>query len=175
MKFITKEKFENRINHLKSINPAYDHWTDGRWAYHSLASALAQLINPSSVLELGTMGVKVCDFSDEMDFPIADFWPIGSPKYLHNAKICPWPINNKSYDLFIALRVFHHLNPFQRECFLEAKRIANSIIITLPIDYSHTNASKILNINDFILFNDGIPPNVFSETENEYLFGWVNI
>ena len=172
MNFLTKQKFFDRVNTLRSRNLAYDHWKDSRWNYHSIASALAQYINPKRVLELGTMGVKICEFSDEMDFPIADFWPVDSPKYLHNAKETPWPVETGAYDLFIALRVFHHLNPFQKECFLEAKRIAKWVLITIPVNYSHTAANRVITLDEMILINDGVPPVVVSETEEEFLYLW---
>ena len=47
----------------------------------------------------------------------------------------PWPVDDKAYDLFMALQVFEHLTDRQREAFLEVRRIARHAIISLPIDW----------------------------------------
>lgn len=170
--YLNKKIFLEKIHLLKEKFQDSGHWDDSRWSYHAFASLVAQIIEPSRVLELGTMGVKICSHSDEMDFPVAKFWPVDNPKYLHNAKLTPWPIEDKSYDLFIALRVFHHLAPDQEKCFKEMKRVAKNIILTLPIEYGHTSASRVVGIDDFIYYNDGLPPTAVVETDKEIFYFW---
>jgi hypothetical protein len=54
---------------------------------------------------------------------------------LHDARVTPWPIEPRSYDLFIALQVFEHLGERQAAAFLEVRRVARHAIISLPIDW----------------------------------------
>ena len=91
---------------------------------------------------------------------------------LHDGKNTPWPIANKKYEMFIALRVFHHLAPFQKACFSEAKRIARSIILVVPLDYSHSTTSPTLTYEDFLEFNGGNKPSVVIDTPEETLYYW---
>lgn len=170
--YLNKIIFSEKIEFLKSKFPGSSHWDESRWAYHAFASLTAQMLRPKSVLELGTMGVKICSHSDEMDFPVADFWPVENPRFLHNAKVTPWPISDKAYDLFIALRVFHHLVPEQRKCFLEMKRIAKNIILTLPISYDHDSASRAVGMETLVSYNSGRYPTATVETEKEVFYFW---
>ena len=47
----------------------------------------------------------------------------------------PWPIDDKAYDLFVALQVFEHLGTHQPEAFREVRRVARNAILSLPIDW----------------------------------------
>lgn len=142
-----------------------------RWKYHEKALEIIKTItikNPEDVLEMGTMGIQLIEGSDTLDY--SDDWDetkFSKPTYFHNAKNIPWPINKK-YELFIALRVFHHLQPMQKECFEEARRIANNILIVIaePEIYNekyglqvsefcnvqYTEKIKIPNSNSVIYF-----------------------
>lgn len=172
MKFITRQEFFDKID-IQSKGSTNDmHWKKSRWEYHSVASAILQLVAPDSVLELGTMGIKLSESSDDMDFPVTDFWPVNSPTYLHNAKVTPWPICDKSYDVFVALRVFHHLYPVQKQCFDEAKRISRGVLLSLPINYSHSSTSVTMSIDDLKKINNDIPPSVAVQTTDEFVFYW---
>lgn len=116
------------------------HWksAEGRWSYHEAAVQIAREIAPASpdrVLELGTMGVSIVEGSHTMDY--AEKWNHRgfNPTFLHDARRMPWPVADKAYDLFIALRVFHHLLPVQEACFHEALRIARHVVIVVPAAY----------------------------------------
>ena len=54
---------------------------------------------------------------------------------IHDVTQAPWPVDDKAYDLFLALQVFEHLRHRQREAFLEVRRVARHAIISLPIDW----------------------------------------
>ena len=56
---------------------------------------------------------------------------------VHDATQVPWPIPDKTYDLFIALQVFEHLEGEQADAFLEVRRVALSRrTCSLPIDWT---------------------------------------
>jgi SAM-dependent methyltransferase len=46
----------------------------------------------------------------------------------------PWPLDDDSFDVVIALRVWHHLAPRQMEALFEALRVAKHVIIACPED-----------------------------------------
>lgn len=54
---------------------------------------------------------------------------------VHDARVVPWPIPDRRYDLFVALQVFEHLVDRQQEAFVEVCRVARHAIISLPIDW----------------------------------------
>jgi len=141
------------------------HWRDykARWSYHGEAIKFARLVNIRSadrVLEMGTMGVNIVKGSQTIDYDKKWNYDKFSPTYLHDARKIPWPIADRQYDLFVALRVFHHLAPVQRECFAEAKRIARNIIIVCPETYDVKGYESSVGIVDeqFVAWNNGIEP-----------------
>jgi hypothetical protein len=54
----------------------------------------------------------------------------------HNATEKPWPIRDKSYDVFIALQVWEHLDNKQSRAFREVMRIARSAILSFPYNWN---------------------------------------
>ena len=113
--FLTKEKYMSLVKQYEG-----GHWTpatiDQRWEYHSRVIELVKSLNISrsaSILEMGTMGISCVENSDTIDY--LDRWdfPGKKPTYIHDARLVPWPIVDKKYEVFIALRVFQHLTPFQ--------------------------------------------------------------
>lgn len=108
----------------------------GRWTYFQEVIKIVEDINPKRVLELGPALFTVVKDSDIMRKPEMDHWgipaKINATEYLHDATICPWPIQDNAYDLFIALQVFEHLVDRQAEAFQEVKRIARHAILSLP-------------------------------------------
>ena len=48
----------------------------------------------------------------------------------------PWPINDKQYDLFIALQVWEHLGNKQSRAFREAIRISKAVILSFPYKWN---------------------------------------
>lgn len=157
------------------------HWTpetiDQRWEYHSRVIELIKMLgidSPGTVLEMGTMGISCVKDSDTLDYVERWNFPGKKPTYVHDARNIPWPINSKQYELFIALRVFQHLTPYQKECTKEAMRIAKKIIIVVPEKYSNKELphSKGITYSDFRDFTDGVHPNLYVHTQKEYLYYW---
>ena len=129
--FITREEYlrgEGRGRYFK-----------GRWAYASkVIGKIRTLDGVERVLELGPGpgGRPIVNGADTMGRTL----PCDKNcKFIHDARIVPWPFPDKSYDLFIALQVFEHLRGRQREAFAEVRRIAHRAILTLPFQWRSEN------------------------------------
>lgn len=176
MQFLDRKKFFEKYDQLKG-----GHWTEdtkkGRWIYHSLVVALAkslELKGPTEVLEMGTVGMSIVKDSDTIDHP--DFWDYQGkhPTFAHDATIVPWPVESKKYRLFIALRVFQHLVPHQKEAFLEVRRISRFAIIVVPSFYRNKKIpnSKGIAYQEFIDWNNGQHPQIYIRLKNEDVYLW---
>lgn len=161
MEFLGHEDYMARTRALGS-----GHWKNAaaRWVYHEAAVSVLRgigLTRPAEVLEMGTMGVNVVPGSDTIDY--AEKWnPRGiRPTFLHDARNLPWPVGDGAYGAFVALRVFHHLHPVQRACFLQARRIARNVVIVVPEVYDVPElreTSRGIPGEMFTQWNDGVPP-----------------
>ncbi len=80
----------------------------------------------------GRMGHSWFRGSHVMDLPDGDWNHDGRVRYRHDARILPWPVPDGFYRLVVALRVWHRLYPRQRECFMEALRISDHVLIVCP-------------------------------------------
>lgn len=169
--YLTHEDYMATVNSVTT-----GHWRSGagRWNYHAAAVEIARRLNPDyprQVLEMGTMGVSIVKGSDTIDY--AEKWNFRKfrPTFQHDARQFPWPVANKAYDLFIALRVFHHLTPLQAECFAEARRIARNVIIVAPEVYSVDSlkdTSRGIPRDEVTAWNNGVPP-----TETVEFKSWI--
>jgi SAM-dependent methyltransferase len=107
-----------------------------RWPYHQGAMDIIRGLNiadPGKVLEIGSFGAGLVHNSVRMDLPWTD-WEIAgaSVDIRHDARDIPWPFHDGEFDLIVALRVWHHLDPVQKEAFLEARRVAKYVLIECP-------------------------------------------
>jgi len=126
MDFLTVDEYTKKGRGSK-------YWgNSGRWAYHNLVSEWAREASPSSVLELGCFGMQVCSGSDTMDL-------IGEPTISYDARKVPWPLEDKSYDIFIALQVWEHLDDAKAEAFREVMRISRRAILSFPYMWRNGN------------------------------------
>ena len=151
------------------------HWHDykDRWKYYSRAVEIAKTVDindPSDVLEMGTMGVSIVPNCMSIDYDKAWDFKDKKPTYVHDARIIPWPIVTNKFKLFVALRVFQHLAPKQKECFLEAKRIAENVLIVVPNEYKGTG----ITLDQFTDWNDGEPPTIVENVQGRstFLYFW---
>ena len=140
MKYITKQGFFKLCETIP-----YWKKQESRWRYISHVIEIIKKANPQNVLELGNMGMNITDSSDTMDIVARK-----GLTYFHDATNIPLPINDKKYDVFVALQVFEHLDDKrikQRDVFNEAKRVSKNIIISIP--YMWTKSDKTHDkIND---------------------------
>ncbi len=180
MKFLTQDEYFSTV---KEFNESLKegHWsttTNNRWDYFGRVVNLIKelkLTNPSNILEMGTMGITCVKDTHTIDYAEKWDFPGKMPTYLHDARKLPWPIENKGYDLFIALRVYQHLAPMQKECVREAMRISKKVIMVVPSDYQNLNYfpdSKGVTYNDFIRYLGGIHPNLYTPTLAGNLYFW---
>lgn len=140
--YLTKKKyFEFAEKHKNE-----PHWAGAkiRWSYHKAALDILTHHPAKKILEAGTMGMNLWDHSDTIDLNLEDrTWPLYyKPTYNHDLRITPWPIEDNKYDVFIALRVFHHMLDKAEECFKEMCRISEFIILVLP-EYAANIYKKI--------------------------------
>lgn len=174
--YLTFEEYKVRTAEMQG-----DHWkphlVGARWDYHlrtiNLIKAL-DLPDASKILEMGTMGVKCVKNSRTIDFAEKWDFPGKEPDYLHDARQIPWPIADKEYDLFVALRVFQHLTPKQQQCFDEAVRISKKIILVVDEEYNIPAfpESKGISYSDFVKYLNGVHPNIFTPTLMGNLYYW---
>jgi len=168
---------------LLSLENPNSHWQtqplEKRWEYHQKTIELVKKIgvsSPEEVLEMGTMGAQIVKNSCTIDY--SENWEFKgkNPDYMHDARITPWPIETRKFKLFIALRVFQHITPSQKEAFQEAKRIAKHVIISVPETYSvaikELENSKGIRKEEFIAWNNGIEPDLEIPTKMGTLYYW---
>lgn len=157
------------------------HWNprtlERRWDYHRKALEILKEIDPESpkdVLEMGTMGVTLVNGSDTIDYAEAWNFEGKSPTYVHDARVVPWPMRDRQYEVFVALRVFQHLVPKQAECVREAMRVARKVIIVVPPAYSHPKLvdSRGIGYAEFLGITNGVHPNRYLSTDLGDLYYW---
>lgn len=170
-KYLTEKEYFQKIEEHKKINP--EHWVTNsnndtyqkRWEYHNNTIELLKEINPSNVLEAGTMGIMVNEFSDtiDLDLPTKGWRLTYKPTHNHDLRIFPWSnIKNKQYDCFVALRVFHHMKTDQEKYLNEMFRISNNVILAFPQSVANiykniclpTKEIKSINSDTTIIFYD---------------------
>lgn len=149
---------------------------DRRWQYHQRAIELIASGNNKNpkILEIGTMGMPLSDKSDLLDISKhIDFYEEGKLAYVHDLKYIPWPISSSAYDWVVALRVFHHLWPLQRECFEEAMRISKNVILVIPAMDNH-EVSHSISPADLRLWNSGRPASIIEPISDfGFLYAWL--
>lgn len=170
-KYLTEKEYFQKIEEHKKINP--EHWVTNnnnntyqkRWEYHNNTIELLKEINPSNILEAGTMGIMINEFSDtiDLDLPTKGWRLTYKPTHNHDLRIFPWSnIKNKQYDCFVALRVFHHMKTDQEKYLNEMFRISNNVILAFPQSVANiykniclpTKEIKSINSDTTIIFYD---------------------
>jgi len=135
---ITYEDFRER----QSKTPYYR----GRWPYFQEVITFVRTLKPASVLELGPYLLPLVRGSDTMDK--LDMLP--GLTYHHDARLFPWPVKDKSYDLFIALQVWEHLGTVQKSAFREVMRISRAAILSFPYKWPASKGCHA-NIDDAVI------------------------
>lgn len=143
MNYLTKEKYIELTKGYLSKN-----WERARqrWPYHKFVRDMLIRINPDIILEAGSMGVKLCEQSETIDYSESGWEKFYTPTYDHDLRELPWPVGK--YDVFVALRVFHHLIDKPGDYIHEMQRISKMAIIALnePAYKIYNKARKPDNI-----------------------------
>lgn len=100
-----------------------------RWNYHAAAIRAVEEQRPQTLLEIGPSLFPLFHGCDTMDI-----W--GTPTYMHDARIVPWPCASKAYDVVLALQVWEHLGPEQARAFTEVTRVAKSAVLSFPYHWT---------------------------------------
>lgn len=131
MKYLTKKEFLSKAK--KHVSKKHWKTAELRWEYHQKVISTLKGMIINSILEAGTMGANLNPNSDTIDLDLpTKGWELSyKPTYIHDLDKVPYPIHKK-YDVFIALRVHHHLFTDVKDLFSEMQRIANNIIIAVP-------------------------------------------
>lgn len=177
IEYLSKDEYINHVNELEDDG----HWTENtitnRWDYFYRTVEIVKstkVNDPAKVLEMGTMGISCVKESDTIDY--LERWDFDgkNPTHIHDARKFPWPIKDKAYDVFIALRVYQHLVPFQKEAILEAFRIAKKVILVIPEHYNNSvlPESKGINYKDTLAVLNEVHPNVYLPTSFGNLYYW---
>lgn len=147
---------------------------NARWDYYKSAIDFVRMCKPisaSEVLEIGARSVPIVKGSDTLE--ATGQWAgegVGMV-YKHDLRQLPWPLADQRYEVVVALRVFQHLWPRQRECFLEARRVGRNLVMVVPEQYEGAGAgveSTGITEEQLTEWNDGVPPTV-----SVRLPGWI--
>jgi len=123
-----------------------------RWEYFRKVVDYLKIINPKSSLELGCASTSVVLDGDTID---KDKLP--NITYCWNALNLPWPVENKKYDVFVALQVWEHLKKNHNKVFQEVPRVSRWAILSLPYKWKHPG------------FHGGITKSVIKKWTHPYL------
>ncbi|HEX8024878.1 MAG TPA: hypothetical protein VF484_01610 [Candidatus Limnocylindrales bacterium] len=118
-----------------------------RIAYLSAAAAevrrVARLGPIERVIEIGPHLQTLVAGSDVIDVAERPELAGAGRVTIMDAKQVPWPIEDRAYDLLVALQVWEHLPGRQAEAFREVRRVARHAILSLPIGWTMKNPNDI--------------------------------
>lgn len=186
LEFITHEDFINQGQQHLENNPLdkdgnyVGYWKDleDRWAYHKRVIDIIRQSGKSyfSALELGSMGISVIKNGHTIDYDKhISYYSDLQPHYIHDVRNLPWPIQDNYYEWFIALRVFHHLAPVQRQCFDEARRVAKNVILVVPKELPPGGGYPI-SPEDFVVWGNGVAPTIVEDVGRfGMLYAWLEL
>src|SRR5687767_12725629 len=129
MRYLTEAEYNERVEGLHSN---WDNYRN-RWHYHQLTIDWLKELHAEAVLEIGSLGIRLTDRSEAMDF--GSRWDIDKSDvdYMHDMREIPWPVGH--YDAIVGLRSFHYCGDKLRDVFDEAMRVGDAVILALPHDF----------------------------------------
>jgi SAM-dependent methyltransferase len=108
-----REHFENKGRY----------W-NGRWdKYLKNVANVVKILQPKSVLEVGTNGISLCIGSETLDI---------QEGATYHCSITDTPFKRNQFDLVIATQVWEHLEGEQQAAFKEVKRISKYFLMSVP-------------------------------------------
>ena len=122
MEFVKKSEFDELLRK--------DSYWAGRWEYTSAVISILERQDIGSALEIGSKELQVLKGSDIMDNRVP--YKENPCKYNRDAGVSPWPIEDKQYDVLIALQVWEHLRGNQQDAFKEVMRTCKMAVLSFP-------------------------------------------
>ena len=117
-----------------------DPYWRGRWDYISIAIDYVRQVKPDTALEIGPGTQPILFGSARMD--VAPGYD-----YVHDATEFPWPIEDDSFDLLMALQVWEHLGDAQERAFAEVMRIADAAVLSFPYKWTKGCSARHIGID----------------------------
>jgi SAM-dependent methyltransferase len=130
---LTEQTYKDKIKRLNK--PYWNRSSEQRWLYFNEVIKLLEMLQPKTALEIGTHGVSLMSHSDTFCDDIKTIDPDNAQNkvIVRDCRIVPWQdIEDKTYDVVVALQVFEHLSPNQKEVFNEIKRVSKHCILSFP-------------------------------------------
>jgi hypothetical protein len=129
VEFLTEKSFYEKVSKRANI-----HYWKNRWDYLKHVVEWLRELRPLTVLELGANGINLTSVSDNMDLKagLIDEDNVNRRMYIQDATQTPYAIQDKYYDVFVALQVFEHLGDKQPTVFEEIRRISKAAILSFP-------------------------------------------
>lgn len=110
-----------------------------RWEYFEVAIDYVQQSGFQYCLEIGAHRLPLFHNSDLLDVKQVRYTrPLD---FVWNCDKFPWPVEDQSYDVVVALQVWEHLK-YPRKSFLEVERIAKNAILSLPYKWGRKSCSS---------------------------------
>jgi hypothetical protein len=123
----------------KLLSGEHAKYYQGRWEYFHKVISIIKNLDAHKILEIGPGILPIVNNADLLINPEDD--QFGRPNQCSGKKIVfditkkPWPIENKYYDLVIALQVWEHLDNKQTRAFHELKRISKRAVLSFPYEW----------------------------------------
>lgn len=143
--YLTRAEYDKKVAELNS-----NYWNEGkeyRWQYMSKVIELAKEICPDgTTIEAGASGIPLNDGSFLYDYPEYD---LNITPYFKTHKDDNEVnfISDKTYDLFIALQTWEHLDK-QQDAFREVMRISKAAILSFPYKWGKGHDKRHTGIDD---------------------------
>jgi len=122
MRVINKQDFDTLVGN--------DKYYKTRWSYMRQAAAIASEFIPGKILEIGAYTLPIVSGCDTMDVKRYKMATGEYQTYVHDASE-RWPIEDKAYDLVIALQVWEHI-PDPVAAFMEMVRCSKAAVMSFP-------------------------------------------
>ena len=133
LEIMTRQDFE------RLVAGTYADYYAGRWAYYKEVADIIKNERPDASVELGPGYIPIVKNGDVILNPLDDQFgkPGETPNRVHifDATTKHWPIADKTYDIFIALQVWEHLDGKQTRAFREVMRIAKKAVLSFPYNW----------------------------------------
>jgi hypothetical protein len=145
---LTKKHYFQRTAELTKNFPDSKNWqtAENRWPYHAQAIKWLKQLKPKSVLEIGSLGVKLREDSKTLD---NGSWKV---EYELDYKQDVRELNIPRFDCIVALRVLHHYPDDFLRIFSDLRAKCECLILALPKEMEVPEPSEQATFNDTTIY-----------------------